>query len=101
MRQLMPESVVKAGGEVGRVVAVGATLPIAVAIATIEGNGGRPITQAVISTAANVGQRVGEFVTQEAPAIALRMAVGDVSGIIYTALKGGGGDQGSCDCDIA
>lgn len=96
--QLVPTSVVKAGGELGRVMVVTAALPVAVVAAVVEGR--ENTASAILSTAANVGQTVGELVAQEAPRVVVNMMLGEVGAVLYTALKSGSGGEG-CSCDVA
>lgn len=90
----VPDSLVKAGGASGRIMAFIIALPAAVVIALFAGEWGAK-AQSVLAEAAAIGQAFGEAVVQEAPALARMLVAGDTdaaAGVmlkLWKVLKGG------------
>lgn len=99
----LSESIVKAGGELGRAAGVAVALPAALVADAVEGKGGTK-AQAILTTAADTGQAIGELVAKEAPRAALMLAMGDMGAAAYIALKVltglNGGEGSDFDGDI-
>ena len=82
----VPESLVKAGGEVGKAMGFIIALPAAVVIALLAGEWGAK-AQSVLVAAVAIGQAFGEAVVKEAPELARMLVAGNTDAAAGVLLK--------------